>query len=27
LGVSWTKQSDRALNCRVRLLVLRISTQ
>ena len=27
LGVSWTKQSDRALNCRGRLLVLGISTQ
>jgi len=27
LGVSWTKQSDRALNCRGKLLVLGISTQ
>jgi len=27
LGVSWTKQSDRALNCRGRLLVLGITAQ
>jgi len=26
LRVSWTKQSDRALNCRIGLLVLGIST-